>query len=856
MQGGGTINFNCNNFGRNLPLMIQNMTNGAVNLLLPYIDTTTAQASYELLNGTLNFATAGSADAIGGPPFADVTDPQNGQQYFTLDGGTVGNTSGSALTLNLDGAFCQIGGSFTFAGTNSLDFGTTPVNLGTATPTITVITNTLEFDGPLTNIAGLTKAGAGILLLGGANTYSGNTTVSAGTLALSSGGSIADSPSISIAGGATLDVSGLTTAATLSSGTTLQVGGSTNSATLATAIGKGLTLASTAALQFIMFKPVGSGGAVPLALSGGGTLALGADTPVTVTVVNDGTPLTAAGSPYKLIAKGASGTVTTLPNGSLTVNGDGNNGTASLSISNGELYLLVTGSSVSTSTKLVITSGSPIYGNNNLTFTATVTTNGIIAGNATGNFVFSVDGVVVATNALSNGSASLRTGSLAVGFHQINATYSGDANYNSSMYTLLQTVNLLPVGLTGHRAYDGTTNASYSILTITNIVGGDNVYPASGSVGLAGSASGEQAITSPNTLTLGGAQAANYTVTGLAGSVLITNGTSLLLTSSSQTNAYQIPVAFSATVLANGTPAVNATGNVTFLTNGVVFCTSNLVNGTAYTPYASNLPPGVSIITAEYAGEGNYSGSTNTLNQVVMQQTSDMTFSNSLVAITFNPSAAITTIIREDTGENKNYNSESFYLWNQQYLWNEPSQAMIKFSSMVEIASNIVLLSTADGHYHVRFQVTCQNRYMKFALLNVSDCSSGGIDTNWIGWSVAFQCYPFPYAGQTNDGWQMYCLGLDPMEDILSIDNPVEALWPYVEYSQANAYAYPSVQVNSQNTNDLQPMGSLAIFTANSAAQHDDILYDISGWGTLAAGTEPGQFDEWLEPRCCPGVGD
>ena len=57
---------------------------------------------------------------------------------------------------------------------------------------------------------GLTKAGGGTLTLDGANTYSGNTTINAGTLALRGNGSIASSPQISIATGATLDVSAVT----------------------------------------------------------------------------------------------------------------------------------------------------------------------------------------------------------------------------------------------------------------------------------------------------------------------------------------------------------------------------------------------------------------------------------------------------------------------------------------------------------------------------------------------------------------------------------------------------------------------------------------------------------------------
>jgi autotransporter-associated beta strand protein len=66
--------------------------------------------------------------------------------------------------------------------------------------------------------AALTKSGAGTLQLSGANTYTGNTIVSGGTLTLTGSGSFASSPSISIASGATLNVSGVTGGANFASG--------------------------------------------------------------------------------------------------------------------------------------------------------------------------------------------------------------------------------------------------------------------------------------------------------------------------------------------------------------------------------------------------------------------------------------------------------------------------------------------------------------------------------------------------------------------------------------------------------------------------------------------------------------
>jgi len=83
------------------------------------------------------------------------------------------------------------------------------------------------------------------------------------------------------------------------------------------------------------------------------------------------------------------------------------------------------------------------------------------------------------------------------------------------------TFNKVAVQLFGTRAYDGTVTAAASILSVVNLVPGDNLT-LSGSVMLASSAVGTQPITGFSGLTLGGASAAGYTLVGASGSVAIT----------------------------------------------------------------------------------------------------------------------------------------------------------------------------------------------------------------------------------------------------------------------------------------------------------------------------------------------
>lgn len=98
---------------------------------------------------------------------------------LTINGGTI--TSGqNGLTNSFNNAII-LNGSFTFSGSNSLNLGTGNVTLS-QNITATISSASLTFGGVISGSNGINKAGVGTLIFGGNNTYSGTTTVSAGTL--------------------------------------------------------------------------------------------------------------------------------------------------------------------------------------------------------------------------------------------------------------------------------------------------------------------------------------------------------------------------------------------------------------------------------------------------------------------------------------------------------------------------------------------------------------------------------------------------------------------------------------------------------------------------------------------------
>jgi fibronectin-binding autotransporter adhesin len=138
---------------------------------------------------TLDSGAGLTARSTGGAQtYTNVIFPSTGTLVFNKDDQTTSN-----LTITSGG---------TLAGSLTID--TSP---GGSNPV-----NSVFFDGVFSGAGGLVKGGTGAtgsLVLRGANTYTGNTTINTGTLRLGTGGSMASTGTISVASGAVFDTTGV-----------------------------------------------------------------------------------------------------------------------------------------------------------------------------------------------------------------------------------------------------------------------------------------------------------------------------------------------------------------------------------------------------------------------------------------------------------------------------------------------------------------------------------------------------------------------------------------------------------------------------------------------------------------------
>jgi len=536
---------------------------------------------------TISAGTLSVANLTNGGSNSGVGSSSAAATNLVLNGGTLQFTGATDMTTNRDFSLGTSGGAFDSSGTGNLTLGnTSSVTIsGTGTRTLTLTgsnAGTNIFDPAVadqsTNKTSLTKSGAGQWILNDAETYTGTTTVSGGTLQLNntlasliytiSGGTLAVSANNQLASTAAVTVSG----GTLAMGTLNNTLGSlTLSSGRITGTGT-LTSSGTFALQ---------GGTDSAILAGTGALSKTTAGTVTLNAAN-----TYSGG-------------TTISAGTLQLSGSGNLGASSnaLTLSGGTLDLGgSTGISVGTFTLSGGTlSDGTLIGTSYAFQSGTESANAILAG----------------ASALTKTTTGLLTLAGA-------NTYSGGTNINAGTINFSSINNFGTGGISlsgGTLQFGSGVTADISALAITIGSGGGTIDTNGNNVSLANSIgnNGSGSLTKAGNGILALDAAGTYTggTTISAGTLLLGNAGALGSTSSTLTIS-------GGTVDLGGFAGVSV-GSVN-LTGGTL--SNGTLTGTSYafqsgTESANAILAGSSALTKTttglltLAGANTYSGGTN-----------------------------------------------------------------------------------------------------------------------------------------------------------------------------------------------------------------------------------------------------
>ncbi|MCP3886838.1 MAG: hypothetical protein GY700_15480, partial [Propionibacteriaceae bacterium] len=118
-------------------------------------------------------------------------------------------------------------------------------------------------------------------------------------------------------------------------------------------------------------------------------------------------------------------------------------------------------------------------------------------------------------------------------------------------------------------------------------------------------------------------------------------------------------------------------------------------------------------------------------------------------------------------------------------VYNFTEGTRVALNDVVRTSTNEFLLASADGKYLVNVEITANDRYFKFELLNVSNTYGGELDDDWPGHRVEFDLN----ITTQGDGWQLNTLLLNPLSELAgplasSIGNGIDFLWPYPHLAQ------------------------------------------------------------------------
>jgi len=489
------------------------------------INTANTYAGGTTLNaGTLNI---NNASAIGSGP-------------LIISGGTINNTNGGGITLTTNNPL-NWNGSFTFGGTNALNFGTGAVTLGTSPTVTTNGSAALTVGGAISGSGfGLTKAGPGTLVLNGASTFDGGFSITGGTVQAGSNtalGASTNAFSFGASSGGKLKVNGNTvTVGGLSGDSTAIIENSNATA------GSLIVNLSGASLYSGLLRD-GTAGTLALTKSGNGTLTL--DT--TTNTYSGGTTLSAG--TLNINSASAIGT------GPLTILGgtiDSTSGGVTLAANNAQnwngSFTFGGSNSLNLGTGAVALNSTPVITTNG---TGVLTVGGVISGAG-----FGFDKTGPGTLTLSGANTFTGPITVSAGILNLSGAINAAAVANTGQVTIGDTTANAILNIAG-----GTINATNATIPSFNI---GSVVNASAEVNMTSGS-----VTTNNEFWVGGGNAyAAFTMSG--GTLSVPSwfvvgrggGSSVMNMSGGTLNASTVGGNFTVgTIAPNGKAVVNLSGS-------------------------------------------------------------------------------------------------------------------------------------------------------------------------------------------------------------------------------------------------------------------------------------------------------
>jgi hypothetical protein len=329
---------------------------------------------------------------------------------------------------------------------------------------------------------------------------------------------------------------------------------------------------------------------------------------------------------------------------------------------------------VNTAADVVNLSTTPTVYGQAATFTVTVQSVNF-PGTPTGTVTFSDGSTILGSGLLSNGSTQFTISTLAVGTHQISASYSGNSNFQAGTSAQVPT-NVFKANTTAVVASAQNPSSYNQPISLTATVqpafGGaatGTVTFFDGSVTLGtGTLTNNIAVLSISSLAVGthsisvsypGDNNVNGSVSSTLTQTVNPSPTTITLTSNTNPSTYGQSIALAATVKAAYGTASPST--VSFYDGTTLLGT---VNTATAPPQISmfTLTAGAHSITAQYAGNSNYASSTSAvLTQTVNQASTTTTVTSNLSPSAFGQSVTLGATVNSTYNFASNGGTVTFY---------------------------------------------------------------------------------------------------------------------------------------------------------------------------------------------------